>query len=583
MTNPKNQINPSSDATRIESLINQGKYFEARSKAEEVLKQSEELRVKQLYALSISKSGAPESAMEIMEPAYKQFPDDPESAGILGSIYKELFKKNQSTAFAIKSRDTYFQNFSSTQNYYTGINAASMSAMAGQASRGREIATQVMAMLENNSADDFWKLATLGEACLLLKNRSRAIEYFIQARKHTGNDWGKITSVHNQLWLLNHFVPVSNEILKIFSPPKVVAFIGHMIDHPNRATPRFPASIEQQVKNSIVNSIRTLNARIGYSSLACGGDILFAEAMEAEGGEVNIFLPFSEADFIEQSIRFAGDGWVERYKKLVQKFPPIFITKESYAGFDDLFSFQNRVISGVAALRSASHHAEPTLLTVLSEVDLKRKKGGTRDTIHLWPFPDHHVNINPDIFVKAESAPAQTQPAVKIHAGEKIDRPVLYLVYANTGKLPSIDRERLLKEAAAKIVDDVIVIKSYEVADDFLLAAFETELEAMEFVRFMIQLFKTGKQESLLRISLHAGPVYMNSSSISMNKQLSGENVEFVKEINALATMGSLLASDHFAALLSLEQKRYSLDYAGLITTQQGEGKNVYRVAFRVH
>src|SRR5688572_25212254 len=242
----------------IETLINQGKYLEARSKAEEALKQSAELRIKQLYALSTSKSGMPEAALEFMEPVYKQFPTDSESAGILGSIYKELFKKNQSTAFAIKSRDTYFQNFSTTQNYYTGINAASMSAMAGQASRGREIANQVTAMLESNSANDFWRLATLGEACLLLKNRTKAIEYFIQAREHAGNDWGKITSVHNQLWLLNHFVPVSNEILKIFSPPKVVAFIGHMIDHPNRATPRFPTSIEQQVKDSIVNSIRTL-------------------------------------------------------------------------------------------------------------------------------------------------------------------------------------------------------------------------------------------------------------------------------------------------------------------------------------
>ena len=120
----------------IESLINQGKYFEARTKAEDALKHSDELRLKQLFALSISKSGAPEAAMEFMEPVYKQFPNDPESAGILGSIYKELFKKNQSTVFAIKSRDTYFQNFTTTPNYYTGINAASMSAMAGQASHG---------------------------------------------------------------------------------------------------------------------------------------------------------------------------------------------------------------------------------------------------------------------------------------------------------------------------------------------------------------------------------------------------------------------------------------------------------------
>jgi hypothetical protein len=57
--------------------------------------------------------------------------------------------------------------------------------------------------------------------------------------------------VYNQLWLLNNFVPVSGEVMKMFNPPMVMAFIGHMIDHPNRSTPRFPASIEPQIKNSI--------------------------------------------------------------------------------------------------------------------------------------------------------------------------------------------------------------------------------------------------------------------------------------------------------------------------------------------
>jgi len=573
----------SDTVAHIEGLINQGRYFEARIKIEDALKHTQDLRFKQLHALSVSKSGTPEAALEIMEPVYRQFPDDPESAGILGSIYKELFKKNQSTAFAIKSRDTYFQNFSVTKNYYTGINAASMSAMAGQAGRSREIATEVIAMLEGNRTDDFWKLATLGEACMLTKNRSRSIEYFIEARKLAGNDWGKITSVHNQLWLLNHFIPVPNEILKIFSPPTVVAFIGHMIDHPNRATPRFPASIEQRIKDSITNSIQTLNARIGYSSLACGGDILFAEAMAAVGGEVNIFIPFSESDFIEQSIRFAGEHWVKRYTDLIEKFPVTFITRESYAGFDDLFAYQNRVISGLAALRSAAHHAEPTLLTVLSEVDLKRKKGGTRDTIHLWPFQQRHVNINPDIFITAQRegsvhTTVQSMPEVV----EQIDRPVLYLAYVDTGKLSSMDRERLLKETAAKIVAEVITIKSYELGEHFLLAGFDTEPEVMDFVRFIEELLKPAKRDSYLRISLHAGPVYLNSESISLNKNLSGENVEFVQEMNTLATSGSIFASDHFAALLALEQKKYSIDYAGILTDQHGKDKTIYRVSFRI-
>src|SRR5260221_11842559 len=157
--------------SQIEKLIDQGRYFEARSKSENALVQSQDLRLKQLYALALSKSGVPEAALEFMEPIYSQFPDDTESAGIMGSICKELFKKNQSNSFAIRSRDTYLKNFVTTKNYYTGINAASMSAMAGQLSKSREIATELIVMLEGNPMD-FWSLATLGEAYMLTKNKS---------------------------------------------------------------------------------------------------------------------------------------------------------------------------------------------------------------------------------------------------------------------------------------------------------------------------------------------------------------------------------------------------------------------------
>src|SRR5690606_33838445 len=162
---------------------------------------------------------------------------------------------------------------------YPGINAATMSAIAGRAAQGKEIAVEVISLI-NPQATDFWELATLAEAYLLTKNRTQSVEYFIRARQLAGTDWGKVTSVYNQLWLLNHYVPVPKEIQKVFSPPNVVAFVGHMLDQSTRTTPRFPASIETKIKDAVKGAIQTLNASIGYCSIACGGDILFAEAME---------------------------------------------------------------------------------------------------------------------------------------------------------------------------------------------------------------------------------------------------------------------------------------------------------------
>jgi len=133
----------------LERLISLGHYAQARKRAEELLTQTDSLRAKQLYAFSLSKSGQPEAAREFLERVAKDHPDDPETNGILGGIYKELFRNQQSTAFAVLARDTYDRNFTATRNYYTGINAATMSTLAGQTRRGKELAQEVLDLLKD--------------------------------------------------------------------------------------------------------------------------------------------------------------------------------------------------------------------------------------------------------------------------------------------------------------------------------------------------------------------------------------------------------------------------------------------------
>ncbi len=559
----------------IEGLINHGFYLEARAKTEDALRDTENLRLRQLHALSLSKSGAPEAARDYLEPIYRENITDPETAGILGSIYKQLFKKNQRTELAIQSRDTYLKNFEATRNYYTGINAASMSAMVMQASKSREIANRVIQSIEPDTAD-FWELATLGEAYLLTKDKARSTEHYLKAMKAAGTDWGKITSTYQQLWLLNHFIPVSGEVLKIFTPPAVVAFVGHMIDHPERKLPRFPPEIEAKVKEGISNTLRTLNAKIGYCSLACGGDILFAEALAAQGGEVNVFIPFAISDFIEMSVRFAGEQWLNRFNTLIQKYKVTLITTDHYFGYDDLFTFQCKQIYGSAILRSATNHAQPTLITVLSEIDLKRSEGGTRDTLLLWPYPKRHININPDPSILTERN-AETERLTNKPKIKEIDRPVLYLVLADLLSLTPIDKERLQKVIYAKIEGEVIPHAAHELTNDYILFAFEFETSAIEMLMVMMDAIKKGNGKSDLKVSLHAGPVYRDGST------LSGENVMITKKINHFSTSSSICASGPMAAVLALSPEKFSVEYGGSISLNDGaESKqSVYKIVVK--
>lgn len=568
----------------LEDLVNHGRHLEARELAFQLKNDPDAdlLRVDQLLALSLSKSGSPEAALAHLELAYRRNPDDPETAGILGGIYKELFRKQQDSKYAILSRDTYIKNFEITKSYYTGINAASMSAIAGRARQGREIAKTVISLI-GNETEDFWELATLAEAYLLTKDRATSIEKYIKARQLAGTDWGKIISIYNQLWLLNHYLPVPKEIQRIFSPPTVIAFIGHMIDHPSRSTPRFPQIIEKQVKESISSAIRTLNGGIGYCSLACGSDILFAEAMEEAGAELHIFIPFSKKDFIEASVRFAGASWIERFEHIVSKFPVTYVTADNYDGHDDLFAFQCKIIFGSAMLRSLAYHQEPMLLTVHSEMDLKRKEGGTRDTIRLWPLNDRHININPDPFIPSGTVTNPTPSTSTISFEKKTNRPVLYMVRLDFALSLGLEKERISKLINSKMKDELILYKAFDIGVDSIFIAFDSENGAIDFVQDILHSGLQARQENTIKIGMHAGPVYLEALPNDENIVLDSRNVTLLTKISQFAPKGSICVSDHFAALLALNVKKFKLDYAGVLRSDTiEENMGIYNLTIKI-
>jgi hypothetical protein len=98
---------------------------------------------------------------------------------------------------------------------------------------------------------------------------------------------------------------------------EVFLFSGHMIDRPGRAEPRFPPAMEREAGERIEKALDKLNADSSDMAIvpgaACGGDILFIEACLRRQMKVDVYLPFAEADFIRESVSFAGDGWVTRF------------------------------------------------------------------------------------------------------------------------------------------------------------------------------------------------------------------------------------------------------------------------------
>lgn len=101
-----------------------------------------------------------------------------------------------------------------------------------------------------------------------------------------------------------------------WQPRQVFLFSGHMIDAPGRPDPRFPAekeSIAAHAIGTLLDELDMGNHDLAICGGACGGDLLFSEATLQHGCRLELYLQYAETDFLNASVAFAGEPWVDRY------------------------------------------------------------------------------------------------------------------------------------------------------------------------------------------------------------------------------------------------------------------------------
>ena len=100
---------------------------------------------------------------------------------------------------------------------------------------------------------------------------------------------------------------------------KVVASSGHLIDKPDRPTPRFPPEKEAAVRERVAQALADWQIGekdLGLSGGARGADIMFAECCLERGARVRLLVALPEQEFLDQSVRLNGGNWEERYFQL---------------------------------------------------------------------------------------------------------------------------------------------------------------------------------------------------------------------------------------------------------------------------
>jgi len=549
----------------VKRLIDVGQYFEAQNKAEEACQlEPDNLVAKQLCGLAMSKAGARQAAISFLEPVLKTNPHDPETAGILGGVFKHHFRMTADASFAAKSLETYLTNYKITGSYYTGINAATMSQILGRGKQAREIAQEVVDSIQDPD-DDYWLLATLGEAYILLKNSDLAKEYFLKSSQVGKGQFGQLNSTYNQLNILQHYIMVPEQLLKLFEPPNVAVFAGHMIDHPDRRQPRFPNSIADQMKFAIANELRLNNIKIGYSSMACGSDILFAEALIEAGGEMNFVLPFKIDDFLKTSVEFAGKEWVQRFQTLQTDHKIHYITREDYNGNDNLFQFLGKVLIGAGIMRGLSFNAKPKLMLVASESDGDEKLGGTKSIRTIWPYNDTIITINPDIYMGPAAVAGHQDKYQEVQASRTGEPGVLksikYILLATLDE--DLMKEGVLGKVNSTIDNELKQFPGPRLSgnrEEGIYAIYSKASYAMEFaLRLFDILSEFNLSEEGVRVALEAVPM-AKSDAIE-------DVINTTSNLKSVAIMGMPFGTMQFATSLSAEQpEKFDYHRVGMVS-----------------
>ncbi|NDC42273.1 MAG: hypothetical protein EBZ77_12115, partial [Chitinophagia bacterium] len=103
-----------------------------------------------------------------------------------------------------------------------------------------------------------------------------------------------------------------------------ILFTGHMVDKVERSQPRFPAKIEDAVREAIRKAVVEVKEKIpaplkpfGIAGGACGGDIIFHEVCAELGFESKMYLAAPPDDFKAVSVNFAGATWTDRFNALL--------------------------------------------------------------------------------------------------------------------------------------------------------------------------------------------------------------------------------------------------------------------------
>jgi class 3 adenylate cyclase len=542
----------------------------------------EDVQMRYHAVLALARTGATTQAMERFVEFDLSSVDSEDAAALearlakdmaLGSTGAERVRLAQGASLA------YRQIRNRTNGYFPAINAATLALVAGDVFESRSLAKDALELVTSSGDRGYFAAATEAEALLLMGDEAGAQAVLELAGTLHDDDFGALATTRRQLRLICDIIGVDHSVLAPLAGPVVAHFSGHRIT-PEGSIGRFLSVDEPVIAGRVREAVKQWPTGIAYGSLASGGDILWAEALVAEGCELHVVLPFVLEEFIATSVADGGDRWVTRFHRCLEAATSVtFATEDSFLADDVLYAYCSQLAMGSALLRARYLDADvhqfalwdgsPPVGDAGTAADVEAWRRSAHRSIVVGPAPDFDAGQarNVESSVKDRSTDARNTRRV-----------VRSMLMGDIRGYSRLNDEQLIMFSQLLLTTCADVLSRYDAAIEYRntwgdalfvvlsdpVATARCGLDLRDAVAGL-DLAGANLPDSLaLRLSGHVGPIFPVVDPVVGLPSFSGSHITRVARLEPVTTPGALVVTEAFAAALELSGcTDLACDYVG--------------------
>lgn len=338
----------------------------------------------------------------------------------------------------------------------------------------------------------------------------------------------------------------------------IIVYTGHMFEA-NRAD-------EPALAKQVSDTLEELGANEAFGPLACGGDIIVAEAMIARGGAVHVVLPFAEEDFIAHSVRCGGEEWLPRYRRCRESAASLHLaTPGAYVNDDHQFAYGAQIAMGLAGLRARQLGGEAVQIAIFDKTARSFSNTGlagtTADATAWLKLGKRTIMIDPGPVGRTLKFPPPLPP---VYDAKRYIRSILFADYKGFSALGERELPLFMREVMGRIgqaLDDFgshVEFRNtwgdalYAIIDEPAVAA-RIALALQDRLSDLPGVLSPKNKAGGIRIGLHFGPIYKSLDRVTRGPLWYGGEVNRTARIEPVTPVGGVYCTETFAAALVLE------------------------------